>query len=560
MRIYVTPYHYNQYTQIPFGQMKKNNFEGIDFAVVEKFKAPIEKFKTNDDFQNWALQKIENEYLRQDFGGRSHETRKLRKSMLNNWFDYLMGNDNYKNTTKLLILNSITKDLKNTTEALPPVLNKNALNATLESIQCILKNNPKTMFDFKKIYNEKLLEECTDKNIEQYKNYTGWIKIPGKAHDEKNFEQNVSKLKLMSHHGWCTKNSVAKMHLANGDFHIYAEDGKPKIGIRLKNDQIKEIQGETNNGIFPARYSKIINAYIAEQQMQLGEYALKELNKVEDQKIRIAKIKKDIAPFIKNNDTEKIFNYFNIKCEKDKDGLLIIDRFEQPDKYYTFKDLGINENKLLENVKTITGNADFEECSAIELKNLRHIGKDAYFSDSKIKKLDMLENIDGDAVFTNSRIKSLNKLKRIGKNADFSKSNVTDLGELVYIGESANFSRSPVTDLNNLQYIGWNVKFMNSLITSLKHLKEIGGSVRFEDSPVIDLGDLKKIGRNAYFQNCGITDLKNLEIIGGDAIFSNSKITNLGKLNYVGNSVFIQNSKLNFRDFDNIGIEEKLYS
>ena len=39
---------------ISFGAMKKSEFEGIDLAVVQKFKAPIEKFNSNNDLQKWA--------------------------------------------------------------------------------------------------------------------------------------------------------------------------------------------------------------------------------------------------------------------------------------------------------------------------------------------------------------------------------------------------------------------------------------------------------------------------------------------------------------------------
>lgn len=45
------------YDTVSFGAMKKKEFEGIDLAVVQKFKAPIEKFNSNIDLQNWAKEK-----------------------------------------------------------------------------------------------------------------------------------------------------------------------------------------------------------------------------------------------------------------------------------------------------------------------------------------------------------------------------------------------------------------------------------------------------------------------------------------------------------------------
>ena len=44
-----------KYDTISFGAMKKNQFSGLDLYAVERFKAPIEKFNSNEDLQNWAI-------------------------------------------------------------------------------------------------------------------------------------------------------------------------------------------------------------------------------------------------------------------------------------------------------------------------------------------------------------------------------------------------------------------------------------------------------------------------------------------------------------------------
>ena len=58
---------------ISFGAMKKKEFSGIDLAVIQKFSAPIEKFNTNADLQNWAGDKAK-AIANKDFGGRREET------------------------------------------------------------------------------------------------------------------------------------------------------------------------------------------------------------------------------------------------------------------------------------------------------------------------------------------------------------------------------------------------------------------------------------------------------------------------------------------------------
>ena len=41
-------------SNLSFQAMKPNQFSGIDYAVVRKFKAPVEKFNSNIDFQVWV--------------------------------------------------------------------------------------------------------------------------------------------------------------------------------------------------------------------------------------------------------------------------------------------------------------------------------------------------------------------------------------------------------------------------------------------------------------------------------------------------------------------------
>ena len=48
---------------VSFSSMKKSQFSGIDLMVVNKFKAPIEKFNSNEDFQKWCKDKLNDEYI-----------------------------------------------------------------------------------------------------------------------------------------------------------------------------------------------------------------------------------------------------------------------------------------------------------------------------------------------------------------------------------------------------------------------------------------------------------------------------------------------------------------
>ena len=110
-----------------FGAMKKNQFSGIDAIVVNKFKAPIERFNTAEDLQDWSKVKAD-KIIKKDYKGRHTETQIQRKAILKEWTDYVLKeNDAYTNTITLLIFDGITKDLKADNDTLPPILNKGIL-------------------------------------------------------------------------------------------------------------------------------------------------------------------------------------------------------------------------------------------------------------------------------------------------------------------------------------------------------------------------------------------------------------------------------------------------
>ncbi len=450
---------------VSFGAMKKKEFAGIDLAVVEKFKAPIEKFNTNADLQNWAGDKAK-AIANKDFGGRREETEIQRKAILKEWADYVFNeNDAYTNTTALLILNAITKDLKPDNDNIPPVLNKGVLADCIYEIDKNTKSAPNSQFDLNKMYQNKLRAfYLGDKETDTGETDTKWIIIPSKKHDPKNFEANVEKLKTLSYKTWCTKSNNAEPYLTEGDFHIYLENGKPKLGVRFAGDEIVEIQGEKNDRKIPIAYFDVMQKHINENNLKLTYNAKDEIKSVERTHIEIKKIKKDLKEAIENNDVKTIYKYFGIDVKEGKNGYLTISEYKQPSKDYTFKDLGIDENKLIEKVKTIKWDADFSDSEVTDLKNLEVIG--------------------GNADFRNSQVTDLGNLYNIGRNAYFMQSQVTDLGNLYNIGRNAYFTYSQITDLGNLENIGGHADFMFSQVKDLGNLATIGGIAYIKSSPL----------------------------------------------------------------------------
>ena len=498
---------------VSFGAMKKAQFDGVNRMIVEKFKAPIEKFNTQSDFQSWAGKMTEN-LMSKNFGGRQAETIEQRKHMLKEWKDYVLTeNGVYTSAIGLLILSAITNDLKPDNDKIPPVLNKGVLADCVSEISKNSEENKDYQPNFRKMYETKLRAQYFNDETSVNGN-TGWVVIPSKINDPENFEANVEKLKTLSHENWCTKSLNAEPYLSDGDFHVYLENGKPKLGVRFIGDEIQEIQGELNNGKIPLAYFDEAQKHIDENGLKLKEDAKDEIKNAKEVKAQIEQAKLDLRTAIETNDAKTILEYFNFEVEDiDENGLLTISKYWQPDGF-TYADCGIDENKLFEKVKKISRNAEFRGSKVTNLGNLQSIGGDALFTHSPITNLGKLQLIGGVADLHLSLITDLGNLQSIGGDAWFNSSKLTNLGNLQSIGGNAWFTHSPITDLGNLQSIGGNAWFNSSKLTNFGNLQSIGGDAWFTNSPITDLGNLQSIGGNVYLKNSQIKDVSHIDLKG----------------------------------------------
>ena len=268
-----------QQSYISFGSMKKNRFSGIDYAVVEKFKAPIEKFNSNSDLQDWAEKKCD-EIVASDFGGKDKETYFQRREEVRHWAKELNWDETKTGAEKLLILNGITKSLSPDDSTFVPVYNEAVLEESLNKIKSNLKSNPTLKFDFGEIYKKDLIRATLSENIRDINPV--WVHIPSRKEDRGNFMNNVQRLKILSSSHWCIKNDHAKDFLRDCDFDIYLEDYKPKIAIKSEEGYVLELEDETNSRFIPKNYKKAVKNYIKEQNLVLTGIAKKILNKNSD--------------------------------------------------------------------------------------------------------------------------------------------------------------------------------------------------------------------------------------------------------------------------------------
>ena len=423
------------------------------------------------------------------------------------------------------------------------------LYKSISDIEKNLETDKFYQFNFGKTYRNNLREFFIDSSDSDY---TGWIKIPSREHDRENFNDNVNRLVALSSVHWCTKANHALSYLADGDFHIYMENGAPKIGVRVIDEQVEEIEDDLNRRVLPPDYFKILNEYIKENDFQIHDNTRSNYEASLKMSNGIKMAKDKIGDAIKNEDAEKIFNYIGIKTIKDDNGKLILSHYQQPEDF-NFIDLGIKEDKLFEQVSEIRGDANFKNSSLKSLGNLEKIQGSANFTFSKINDLGKLKHIGGNADFEYSSVENLKNLERIDGNANFSYSSVQDLGKLKSIGGNANFYYSNVCIMNNLEEIGGNANFNSTIMKSLYNLKRIGGNVLFGYTHLDSLGELESVGGDVKFISTNFCNLNNLREIGGNLIIQNSKIASITPLKYVGGNMEITESEISsWRSLKNI--------
>ena len=336
------------------------------------------------------------------------------------WKDNLKRNYYDKDPELALqIFESITSHLSPENHEQPPIFNGKVLNKTLE----YLKNRENFRTKFKKTYENTLRHyiisgECTPGETD-----TAWIKIPSKQTAPENFQKNLENLKILSSRKWCTKATHSQAYLEQGDFYIYYSKGEPKLFIHAGNKGIKSIQCGGNNGIISYKYVDIIENFIKSEKLTANRNELMKLEKAKYTKEKFLNLKANLSAAIKENNQEEIFKAAGIETKRNPDGTLTISHYGQPDEGFTYKDLGIDENRLLQNITEIEGNADFIRSNATIVNDLKKIGHDANFMYSKIK--------------------SLNNLEYIGRLANFlNMPNLTTLPNLKYVGEKLAIART----------------------------------------------------------------------------------------------------------------------
>lgn len=610
--------------ELSFNGLRKKDFSGIDLMIVELFKAPIEKFAGKDDFNSWAQNHIDR-ILASDYTARTIQATAQRKAIIGEWSTYLADKNGayFENKPlQLLILSSITNGLKKDNDKTPPVLNGGALAKSIEFIEQELEKNPKSKFNFLKIYNSKLQEIYASISYDNSNEKGNWVVIPSFEHDKENFHSNVEKLKALSHPNWCTASTQAEPYLKNGDFHIYMVDGKPKVGIRFEDDNIVEIQGQRNNSHIPLLYSEEIKDYTQKNGLKGLEDSIQ--NAVETAK-RFTPLKDKIKSLMEKKDYEAIFNCPEFNCEAQT-----LDSGKLKVKRFIFDDLeffGINPNELMSAVEIVDGDLNLEFSGVTRLESLKEVKGNLDLSNSSIKNTGSLQKVRGELKIDSTKTEIGDNLCIVGKrvfdvndpygyesyldarvliNRVLKAKNKKEIFEALGIkvkelddgtlkissynpSELEKFAllRSYTSDpfetigmseedlLDGVSVIVGDLNLEESSIETLKTVKKVGGDVNLKKSNLISLGSLGLIKGNLLAEGSSLRSLGNLQVVGKNAHLSNTAIKSTRYLKKVGENLYLNNTDINelrYLTGENLGgniyidsysfpsLDEKLYA
>ena len=435
-------------------------------------------------------------------------------------------NANYEDAFKALMLRETLLKVykKDDTKV---IVKQRKLNETIEGhmllnekVLNVIHNNLDTYENFKELYYAGVAEfnnvvretsEITLKNVNTY-GMGKWIKFDGRASDNKNYAENVLKLKtLVQDTPWCTK-TLASSQLEQGDFYVFIDnDNKPHIAVKMNGNEIDEVRGIKNGNAqeLEEEYRDVAISFLENNKdIKNGKNWLdkEEWNK------RLIRYSKEIE--------DGTFN-------SEETSKLIEDLLHSDYRRHFNTNSNLEELKKLPKIKKYL--AEYYNCTEEE------ICIDDYepYKETRCPYKIIL----GNAYFHNFNATTLGKLQIIVGNANFRFSEVTTLGELQSIGGDSHFDGSKVTNLGELRIIGGQADFSLSRIKTLGKLQSIGGSALFYNSEVTDLGELQVIGGNAYFNNSDVINLGKLQKIGEDAVFINSNITDLGNIEHIGDKI-----------------------
>ncbi|MDR1168043.1 MAG: hypothetical protein LBK53_04020, partial [Heliobacteriaceae bacterium] len=381
----------------------KTSIGGVERIILEKYikEVPENVWRNPEKFKEWAQERIAKVIdfeANKDYEATTYrQINQNRKDGIEQWHKYLTEESTIKDDpfAQLMVLEDIVKDLKPDNAAVPPALSpvifEQIFNAALQRGERV---------SFSKAYAEANKNDAMSKFLYSDKTVDGiegkWITIPQTKQGSPDYKENVGYVQSLSEGtNWCIRFSMAETYIQQGNINFFVDaNGRTQVCVRESSGEIAEIQKRAQDATVPVPYVKVIDNFVKEKNLHGCEG---QIQRALDAKPEFDAKREAVAEYQAKDNYIRIFDIMGIRVEHAADGSFILSHYKGTvnNFRYTAVELGINENRLLQNVSEIKGSATFEGSGATTLKNLKRIGGKFEFNDSRIEDVRNLEEING---------------------------------------------------------------------------------------------------------------------------------------------------------------------
>jgi len=395
--------------EVPKIQLRSlDSIVGVEKIIVNKYKNEIDQNIWGDPvrFRAWAEERLKKVL---DFEQNPNYTatgqfahfNDARKQGVENWYKFLKEESNYKDDVfvHLLVMEGITSEMKPNNAYTPPAVSHESFEATYNAL---IQNNTKVSFN--DIYTQqtklKAIQQLS-KGVQTIDGIEGqWVTIPRSQRGEPNYDEHIAMVQALAEgSSWCLRFENAHNYLQGGNLHFFVDkNGNSQVAINETNGKITQIQKRyKQDSSVPVPYANVIETWARENNYTGLESSRKKAiaakPKFDEQRAKFAKLQQE-------GNYLEIFKELGITVTTKDDGTSVLNSYN-PMKFgnYTLFDLGINEDKLMENVSEIHNDLNLDGSSLHALPKLRVIRGILTFGDNKISDLRSLEELYGKKIF-----------------------------------------------------------------------------------------------------------------------------------------------------------------
>lgn len=259
-------------------------------------------------------------------------------------------------------------------------------------------------------------------------------------------------------------------------------------------------------------------------------------------------LKSKIEASLSMEDYDGILNACGIEVKQNEQGEKILTSFHQPSQKYSFADLGVDENKLLQDVVGVDGDFDIADSTVSSLPNLKYVRGSVDMAMKNDVSMPNLQSVGRSVRAPYTSNIDMSSLSVINGHANFEGATDVDLSSLVKIADSATFVDAENVMLSNLLYTGDDLDISLSSGIETPKLTDVGGSLIAREADIEDLSSVKFIKGSVDVSDSKVAKLATGIMVDGDIHAENSKLTAI-RIGSVGGSVFIKGTNMEMTDF-----------